>query len=64
MSRIEHPLRNLNEHCMQGRFGEFAEIRHIGVSPTRLARQNSKVIPGMVWITESLGLECDIVGFL
>jgi hypothetical protein len=49
---------------MQGRFGEFAEIRHIGVSPTRLARQNSKVIPGMVWITESLGLECDIVGFL
>jgi hypothetical protein len=64
MSRIEHPLRNLNEHCMQWHFRQFAEIRDIGVGSTRLARQNSKVIPGMPRITELFGFKCDIVGFL
>jgi hypothetical protein len=61
---IEHPFRNFNEHRMEGRLRQFAEVRHVGMGPASLARQNTTTIPGVPRITEPPGLEYDTVGFL
>ena len=61
---IKHPLRNFNEHRMEGRLRQFAEVRQVGVGPASLACQNTTTIPGVPRITEPPGLEYDTVGFL
>ena len=61
---IEHPLRNFNEHRVEGRLRQFAEVRYIGVSSASLARLNTETVPGVPRITEPPGLKYDTVGFL
>ena len=61
---IEHPFRNFNEHRVEGRLRQFAEVRHIGVGSTSLARQNAETVPRMPRIKEPPGLKYDTVGFL
>ena len=64
MRRIEHPLRNFNEHRIERSFRKFAEVRHIGVSTASPARQNITTIPAVPRITDLSGLKRDTVGFL
>ena len=64
MGRIEHPLRDFNEHRIEWRFRKFAEVRHIGVGAASSARQNITTIPAVPRITDLPGLKGDTVGFL
>ncbi len=64
MGRIEHRLRDCNEHRIERRFRKFAKVRHNSVGAATSARQNITTTPAVPRITDLPGLKGDIVGFL
>ena len=60
MGRIEHPLRDFNQHRIERRIRELAEECYIGVRAARPARQNTPTIPAVPWITDLPGIKGDI----
>jgi hypothetical protein len=64
MRRIEHPLRDFDEHRIERCLRKLAEVRYIGVRAASPARQNTTAIPAVPWITDLPGFKGDIVGFL
>ncbi|MGZ5233715.1 MAG: hypothetical protein ACXWC3_27205, partial [Burkholderiales bacterium] len=64
MRRIEHPLRDFNQHRIKRRIREFALECYIGVRTASPARQHTTTIPAVPWITDLSGIKGDTVGFL
>jgi len=64
VGRIEHPLRDLNEHRIDRRLRKSAEEHHIGVGTASPACQNTATVPTVPRIIDLPGLKGDTVGLL
>ena len=64
MRGIEHPLRDLDKHHVEGRFGQLTQICLVRVRAACCSRHHCQTMPTVPWIEHLSIFKREIMGFL